>query len=253
MQCRWASHFGAKLTGVVYAVEPPTAFSMYPEFTSQLIERHRSEEKKATEAAREKFVSAASKAGVNNEFYTASGLLSGATTDFVNRLRTADIAVLAQHDDAVEHVGDVFLESALFYSGRPVIVVPKGQASSFSVNRVLIAWDGSAYAAHAVASAMSLLPNAGDVTVLTVAEAGKPQDLRGNDLVKNLRLHGVNAGHSERRDADATKTIIDEAKKFGASLVVMGAYGHSRIRELVLGGVTRSMLKSMPSPVLMAH
>lgn len=248
-----ASQFGARLTGVIYAVEPPRSFSMYAEFTSELIERHVIEEKKAAQTARERFVAAAAKAGVANEFHSASGLLGGATADFVNRLRTADLAVLAQHDGAMEHVGDVFFESALFHSGRPVIVVPNGQSSAFSVNRVLIAWDGSAHAARAVASAMPLLPNAGDVTVLTVAEAGKPKDLRGSELVKNLRLHGVNAAHSERASADPAETILDEAKTFGATLTVMGGYGHSRLREFILGGVTRSVLKSMPSPVLMAH
>ena len=100
---------------------------------------------------------------------------------------------------------------------------------------------------------MSFLPKAGDVTVLTVAEVGKSKDLRGSELVKNLRLHGVNAAHSERLDADAAETILSEAKKFGASLIVMGGYGHSRLREFVLGGATRSMLKGMPAPVLMAH
>ena len=248
-----ASHFQARVTGVIYALEPPTAFSLYPEFTSQLMERHRAEEKRAAEAAREKFVAIASKAGVINECHSASGPLSRATSDFVNRLRTTDLGILTQHEEDVEHVGDVFLESALFHSARPVIVVPKGHASNFSISRILIAWDGSAHAARAVASAMPLLPDAGEVAVLTVAEVGKAKDLRGNELVKNLRLHGVNAGHSERRDDDAAQVILNEARKFRASLVVMGGYGHSRLREFVLGGATRSMLKSMAAPVLMAH
>lgn len=249
-----ASQLGAKATGVIYAIEPPVSFSIYPDFTSQLLEGYRTEMKKNVEEAHKRFKMSATELNVAHEFHTGSGRLDAAISDFTKRVRASDLAVLAQHETVeMKNIGDVFLEAALFHSGRPLIIVPKDNASEFSIARVLVAWDGSAHAARAVSAATPLLERAGKILVLTIKEDDKSSDLGGHELVNNLRLHNLNAELSERNDTDIAATIVEETEMFRASLVVMGGYGHSRLREFVMGGATRLMLRIMPVPVLMAH
>ena len=248
-----AAEFGAQVTGLAYALEPPMSFSVYPEFTSEIMQRHRTEARQAVELVREGFVEAANRAGVPHDFHSASVTVQQATSDFAYRLRTADIAVLTQHQAGLEHFGDLFAEAALFHSGRPMIVVPKDHADRFSAERVLIAWDGSIHAARAVAAAMPLLKRASKIEVLTIKEASKASNLRGNELVRHLRLHNLNAVLCERDNPDIPGSLIKEAGLFHASLIVMGGYGHSRLREFVFGGATRLMLSKLPVPVLMTH
>ena len=131
--------------------------------------------------------------------------------------------------------------------------MPKDHEQSYSANRVLIAWDGSIHAARAVAAAMPLFDGDCEIRVLTISEGFKGSDLHGNELVKHLRRHGLNADLFERDHADIPESIIEEARLCRASLVVMGGYGHSRLHEFVFGGATRQMLSNMSVPVLMAH
>lgn len=248
------AEFSAHVTGIAYALEPHVPFSVFPQFTAELIGRHRSEAKQEADAARAGLVEAATRAGVQHEALTGRGTVQQATLDFALRLRTADIAVLAQHQpDDLERMGDLFAEAALFQSGRPMIIVPRNHTGSFSAARILIAWDGSVHAARAVGAAMPLMSNASEIVVCTIQEAAKGDNLRGNELVTHLRHHGLNVGFAERNDADIPQAIAREAEAFRAALVVMGGYGHSRFREFMFGGVTRLMLNKTPVPVLMAH
>lgn len=248
------AQFSAHVTGIAYALEPHVPFSIFPQFTADLIARHRSEAKKEVDGALARFVEAANRAGVRHMAMTGQGIVQQATLDFALRLRTADIAVLTRHQpDDLERVGDLFAEAALFQSGRPMIIVPRNYTGSFSAGRILIAWDGSVHAARAVAAAMPLMSNESEIEVCIVQEASKGENLRGNELVTHLRRHGLNAGLAERNDADIPQAIAREAEAFRAALVVMGGYGHSRFREFMFGGVTSLMLRKMPVPVLMAH
>ena len=92
-----AMQFDAEVTGIIYALEPSIPFSVYPEFTADLMNRHRSEASQATELARGKFVTAARQAGVRHEFHTERSTVAEAHSDFARRLRTADLAILVQH------------------------------------------------------------------------------------------------------------------------------------------------------------
>jgi nucleotide-binding universal stress UspA family protein len=248
-----AARLRSYTTGIAYALVPPQSFTLYPEFTAEIIERYREEGRQVAEKAGERFASAAKQAEVPHRFQVSDGTVEQATADFSRRLRTADIAILGQHEPGLDHVGDLFAEAALFRSGRPMIVVPKNHNDGFSANRILVAWDGSQHAARAVAAAMPLLEGASDVSVFTVRESQKGSNLNGADLVRHLRLHGCNADLAERSEPDVASAVAAQAQATRASLVVMGAYGHSRLRELVFGGVTRRMLTDVPVPVLMAH
>jgi nucleotide-binding universal stress UspA family protein len=245
---------GAQVTALAYALEPSVPSGIYPEFTTDLIQRYRADAKAEAEGARSRFLQAAERAGVRHDCEVAHATVQQATADFALRLRTADVAVLTQHrSDDLERVGDLFAEAALFQSGRPMIVVPKDYRHEYSAARVLIAWDGSIHAARAVAAALPLLSSVSEIDVLTIREAHKGEDLRGAALVKYLQLHDLNAEMTVRDDPDIPKAIVHQAEIFRASLTVMGGYGRSRFREFIFGGATRHMLNALQNPVLMVH
>jgi nucleotide-binding universal stress UspA family protein len=249
-----ASHYRAHLTGIAYALEPEVPFSVYPAFVSGLADEYRIAANKAVASARDKFEQAARAAAVEHAFETHTCSLQSAVADFAFRLRTADLGVVTQHKtDEVDAVGDMFLESALFQAGRPLVIVPRGFQRPFSLQRVLIGWDASIHAARAVAAAGPLLTAGATIEVFTAEEAAKGRGFRGSALVQNLRRHGLDAVLAERRERDILEAILHEIEIFRATLVVMGGYGHSRFREFVFGGATRMMLSRMPVPVLMAH
>lgn len=144
----------------------------------------------------------------------------------------------------------------LFTSGRPVLVVPWIGCRAGLDGGALVAWDGSVEATRAVTGALPLLRMAGDATILAFGEA--PARERGDDgcagLAAWLARHGVKTSIGRRPDeADIGAMLLSEATDSGASLLVMGGYGHSRLREALAKGVTATILRSMTLPVLMAH
>jgi nucleotide-binding universal stress UspA family protein len=249
-----AAQYQAHLTAVAYALVPEVPFSIYPEFVSGLAQQFRAEAKQAVEATRKRFEHAARGEEIEHSFEQATCPLLDAAADFMFRLRTADVAVMTQHKRGeLERVGDVFFASALFHSGRPVLLVPRGYQAGFSSERVLIAWDASVHATRAVAAAVPFLVESASIRVLTVKEATKGEDFRESALVQHLRRHKLQVEPAQRADRGIPEAILREVESFRATLVVMGAYRHSRIREFVFGGATRLMLDKMAAPVLFAH
>jgi nucleotide-binding universal stress UspA family protein len=147
----------------------------------------------------------------------------------------------------------LILESALLNTGRPLLIPGVvGKAPEFGGGTVVIAWKPTPHAARAVTAAMPLLARAKEVVVMTVEEEDSLGTADG--LVQNLAWHGLRAS-GERlplKGRDPAKTLLDAAET-KASLLVMGGYGHSRIREWVLGGFTQQVLADAPLPVFMAH
>jgi nucleotide-binding universal stress UspA family protein len=172
----------------------------------------------------------------------------------------SDLVVLGQGDpdERLTGVTPVFPQSVLLAAGAPVLVVPYFTDSFNSLGqRVLIAWDGGREAARAVKDALPLLTRARDVCTLSIASKAEKEDVASPsiDLAAYLAHHGVRAEATRTFAGDlaAGDTLLARMSDYGADLVVMGAYGHSRVRELVLGGVTRNMLSHMTAPVLMSH
>jgi nucleotide-binding universal stress UspA family protein len=123
---------------------------------------------------------------------------------------------------------------------------------------VLVAWNGGREAARAIGDALPLLERAKHLDILAVDDDGEPgvaERLAGARLGTWLRAHGIAAGveRHEVRDIGVGEWLLDRAADLGSDLIVMGGYGHARMRELVLGGVTRTVLRSMTVPVFMAH
>lgn len=185
--------------------------------------------------------------------------------------RYADLVVISQYNaaDKSPSVMRDFPAYVLLHSGRPVLIVPHAlraeqlapAAHPAAASNVLISWNGSKEASRAVSAALPLLQRAKQVHVavfdaqLHAAEHGEHP---GADILQYLARHGVQAklllldGGATRR-GDIGDALLSQASDLSADLLVMGAYGHSRLRETILGGVTRTVLQSMTIPVLMAH
>lgn len=170
----------------------------------------------------------------------------------------ADLLVLGQHDASDPLTAGIpsdFVPSVLLASGRPALVVPYVDTRTTFGPEVLIAWKASRESAHAVSAAMPFLQRASRIHL---AVADEPGALAApvQALEDYLRLHGVQAPvqhHPSVPSESAGDALLSLAADVGAGLLVMGCYGHSRARELVLGGASRTVLRSMTLPVLMAH
>ncbi len=173
--------------------------------------------------------------------------------------RYADLLVLGQADpEDVSGSRDDLPEAMAFATGRPVLVVPKVGASSPVGKTVMLCWNASRESARAAADALPFLRAAEQVIVLVidpeVSADGHGQE-PGADVALWLARHGVNVTvqRDVAADAGVGEIILSRAADCGADLIVMGIYGHSRLREFVLGGASRTLLASMTVPVLMSH
>ena len=173
--------------------------------------------------------------------------------------RAADLVVAAQTD--AKWPGSVHLDIAdrlVVGSGRPVLIVPNEGPQVGLAKKVLVAWNGRREAARAVFDALPLLQRAKEVKVIWVnpqSESELAQDLPAADICTALARHGVKCEATEavRPHANVGQTLLMHAKDYGADLLVMGCYGHSRLREFVLGGASEHVLRHMTVPVLMSH
>lgn len=166
-----------------------------------------------------------------------------------------DLVVVSQFDpDQRETYSRELPDRIAFESGRPVMVIPYSGAGATIGDHVLIAWNGSREAARAIHDALPFLEKASSVNIVS-ADAAKDLDLPSADIAAHLSRHGIDVetGQIQTKGHDVGAALTTLAEESGADLIVMGAYGHSRFRELILGGVTRHVLESMPVPVLMAH
>jgi len=184
----------------------------------------------------------------------------GQEADPALHARYADLTILGQLDPDSDEtaLNRPHPERVTLASGRPILVVPYAGRFERVGRRVLVAWNASREAARALADAMPLLVRAEVVIVMTVdAQPGLHGrgDLPGADITVHLARHGVKAEIEQTVSGDVPigGVILSRAADLGADLLVMGAYGHSRVRELLLGGATRSILASMTIPVLMSH
>jgi nucleotide-binding universal stress UspA family protein len=167
--------------------------------------------------------------------------------------RIFDAIVLGRPDLKAGIPRRATLESALFESGRPLIVAPPTPPSTLG-SRIVIAWNASTETARAVAFAMPFLHRAAEVTVLTI-EGGTVEGPSGEKLANYLRLNGVKADAlTKSNEAKTTgEAILENAASLGANLLIKGAYTQSRLRQMIFGGATNHILTQATLPVLMAH
>jgi nucleotide-binding universal stress UspA family protein len=168
--------------------------------------------------------------------------------------RAADLVIIGQRDPNHPAILDA-PEDVVLACGRPVLVLPYTGRFGHSGGAALVAWNGSREATLALRGALPLLEAARSVTVMTICTRDRPQAESRDALIVHLARHGIDAraeriSQSGPTAADATLAHIALLR---ASLLVIGAYGHSRFRETILGGMTRDLLRRMTTPVLMAH
>jgi nucleotide-binding universal stress UspA family protein len=209
----------------------------------------------ANEREMETAMAAAAKAtGVRLTGRTARCLSSEIFDRAAEQARVHDLTVVAWGGAEADRI--YLAETVVFESGRPILVLPPPSAVPSAFRRVVVAWDGGPQAARALADALPLLRSAEDVRILTI-HGEKPlsqTDLLA-DLGRHLDIHGVTAT-LDRVDAGGRRigeVFADYTRQHGSDLLVMGAFGHSRWREIVLGGATQSMLAVPPVPVLLSH
>jgi nucleotide-binding universal stress UspA family protein len=183
--------------------------------------------------------------------------IEGAATEQVAlQARYADLVVAGQkHPDGSQPEADAIIERVLFSAGRPVLIVPYTTRAETVGRRVLIGWNASRESARAVHDALPLIARAEAATVLTVARRGGEEDQAGAAIALHLARHGikVRVEHTIAAGIATSDILLNTAADLSADLLVVGGYGHSRFRELVLGGVTRTLLQHMTLPVLMSH
>lgn len=169
----------------------------------------------------------------------------------VQRGRLADLLVVARPTSQMEAPSAVTFNAAVFESGRPVLVAPMEPPASLG-RKMAISWNGSAQAARAVSAALPLMTRAEAVLILNV-DTDDSVAGRAEGLMEFLAWHGISAEHREvsKDDSSVGAAIIKACAD--ADLLVMGAYTHSRLRQLILGGVTRHVLEHATLPLLMAH
>jgi nucleotide-binding universal stress UspA family protein len=174
--------------------------------------------------------------------------------------RCTDLVVLSQVDPRADDiaVGRDFVEYVLLNVARPVLILPYAGTFSGISNAAVVAWDGSRESARAVADALPMLKAAQKVTVMVFNQASATGDASSTasatDIAPYLARHGVNVELSnEQTGIDIGNAILSRLADYGADLLVMGGYSHSRFREAILGGVTKTILSHMTVPVLMSH
>jgi nucleotide-binding universal stress UspA family protein len=197
------------------------------------------------------FRSVAEAAGVSAEWRSFESFSGDSALSGIASARCADLVVVAQADPNADSGGSADIETLLFDAGRPVLVVPHSGACLSSYRRVLVAWDGSRPAARAVFDALPFILEAHDTEILMVDPPDpEPRDepRAGEDVAAALARHGADVRlHTEMSGALSLDAVIqNRAAATGADLLVLGAYSHSWLREFLFGGVTRSVLQSMP-------
>lgn len=251
-----AEMFGAHAAAVAFSYEPVIPATIMGGIPASLIEQQRADNEKAARDAVSKFEAAAKREAISFESRILSASIPGAADMFGAMARRFDLAVVAQSQADRLAPEEVIVEGALFGSGRPVVVVPYIQKAAVKLDRIIVAWDASRNAARAVADALPLLVKAKAIDVVIVAsERPKSDEIAGADIGQHLARYGlrVEVKRIVATDTDVADTLLSHAADTAADFMVMGGYGHSRLREFVLGGVTRGILSSMTIPVLMSH
>lgn len=217
----------------------------------------------ASEAAEERtrevetlFEERTTDAGIDHRWHSLRALSGNNPLDGVAAARCADLVIVGQRDPAVGGADNEDLDSVLYESGRPVLVVPHAGGELRRFRKVLVCWNGSREASRAAFDALPLIAAAESTEILIVDPTDDSGEADGGTaLASALSRHGasvfVSTTRAEGRSVD--QVVCDRVVETGVDLLVIGAYSHSWLRELLFGGVTRSVLHTLPVATLMSR
>ncbi|WP_119390798.1 universal stress protein [Taklimakanibacter lacteus] len=198
--------------------------------------------------------------GIRGDITVIDSTSPDITGRVIDCARRADIAIVSQPPDetSLSVVGRSFVERILLSTGRPTLVLPRNGRTSLAADLVVMGWSGTREATRAAFDSVPLLQRAKKVEIVWVdpeKEYPHPGSSPGSELAAALSRHGVNAEIEpvSTGGREAGETLLTVVADSAAELLVMGAYGHSRLSEMVLGGATKSVLKGMKCPVFFSH
>ena len=251
---RLADRCDAHLTGLYVTATPDIPAYVMAQLPPAARAAQAEEAKRRLQDARTAFESAVEAGGLSSRSQWMAE--NGVPAERAALLgRYADLVVTGQDEPEVVGNGQVAAADLVLAGGRPVLVVPYAFRLNGMGRHVLVAWNGSREAARAVADAMPILEAADRVSVLAVDPGDALGDVPGADIALHLARHGitVEASRIDSEGIDPADILLNRVADLSADMIVMGAYGRSRLRELVLGGVTHDILRHMTVPVFMSH
>ena len=261
--CSIAAELAIKSDAHVVGVFIIPAVEVYPaagmQLSAQVFEGHREFYLKHAKTVKAVFDEEMRRQEVAYEWRQVESDTSQIADAMVQHAFEADLVIVPQkQEDSVSGVETDFTERVILESGRPILVIPTYGEFSDIGKQVLVAWNGTREAARAVFDAIPLMKQAENVTVSWLnSKETLPEDetLAGSELATTLARHDIKASSETfpTGELGAGDALLSQASDVGADLLVMGAYGHSRIREYVFGGATRTVLETMTLPVLMSH
>jgi nucleotide-binding universal stress UspA family protein len=253
---RLAALYATRLPSLAMFMGDASVYDM--QMTDQILRQGREYEEEASRTVEKRFEEMCRKYSVEAEFRRVQGF---ASESVARHAHYADLVIVGQSDpDHPAASGEANIaEIALLESGRPVLVIPYFGEIRPIGHTVLVGWKSGRESARAVNDALPLLSRANSVTVLTIdpEEEGISGEGKApaSDICQHLARHGVTAtpAHTLSAGVGEGDVLLNQVSDLGADLLVAGGYGHSRARELILGGVTRSLLATMTVPVLFSH
>ncbi|BCP52453.1 universal stress protein [Kaistia sp. 32K] len=249
-----AKRLDAHLTGLSLAYDPIVPGYAVAPVPADFMISARNQALKEAETAITAFHGIAAETGIDAEAHLVDVMAGGGLDGIVHEVRLADLVVIGEDDpERPEPVREALIEAVLFNAGAPLLIVPRNGPVTINPDRIMIAWDGTITAARAVRAAMPFLKLAKHVEVVLVDDGKKLPT--GERLCGHLLRHGIESSIRKvpNPGKDVAKAIRQAAVDADAGIIVMGAYGHSRLLEWILGGATRGMLTGLTLPVLMTH
>lgn len=256
--CALARKFESHLTGLMVYVPVVVAAGATASYGPEIVAAHREEWEADAAKMEERFRQGCANQSFAAEWRIVDGGYQPMASTVAQQCGTADIVVVSQGAELVGLGRDDLPERVVLEGGRPVLVIPRAGHYSTIGERVLVAWNGKREATRAIFDALPLLKRAQDVKVIAVESGGKGDDVDfpAAEISAALARHGVKVEAARtvlEGGASIGNELLNRVSDEGRDMLVMGCYGHSRMREFVFGGVTRDILANMTVPVLLSH
>jgi len=252
-----AARLGARLDAIAFGFEPINAELTFEgaAAVAAVMELQRERALQEADAALKVFEAEARLQGVTFSSRKAAAISAEVAETVGSLARLYDLTIVAQPVSGASALYNLVPEAVLFNSGRPMLMVPYIHDRPFEAKRIMVCWDSKRAAARAVLDAMPFLGAAEAVEIIAINEDSEATEATAAALATHLVRKNI-AAKAERLTAERGEihnTMLSAAADRGTQLIVMGGYGHSRLREFVLGGATRGILQSMTVQVLMSH